>query len=712
MTRLKRRALQLFIVLPILVAAASWLILTWLHNPMRGLPRIIEPQSGSLDDWQAFGGTWVVKHGAIRNDSDERGAKIVTGSPYWKNYSIQADIELLGSEGDAGLIVRSSDEQAGVDAYNGYYAGLRDWENQFRSDDSLILGKANYEYTELQHVRLPSGVIPFRWYHLKLLVYGCHIVASVTWPLHSNKTYTASALDRGCYMRGRVGLRSYASGGVWKNIRILPATKADMLRMLAIPPPPLSHVNELTSRPIAIPAPPAPNLSTVSQLRLMSAYSSHPVTIRGVVIATTPQLYIEDAIGGAAVQTSNPVLLKIGDDVQATGLVSPGSFSPQLRDATVHVLWASTPIPPVFVTSSQAATGAFAATFIEVRGLLQSKSIRPNNSLVLHLREGQQTFQAILYGKQFASLYHKLKPGSILAVRGVCVVSSSYTHNLTPFALLLRSGGDLAVLAGPPWWTSRHLTEIAVAVFLLLILIHYLHLRMEHWRMRAVLDERGRLAHEMHDTLAQSFAGIGFQLEALCNHLPPHGEARDNLNIARDLVRYSHEEARRNIAALRPENLASLGLVVALKRYADSKLSAGQVMVIAEGSDAALTLPPALADTFFRIGQEALANSIRHAHPSVIIIRLRIINNTVEFTIHDNGSGFDPSTTATGFGLAGMRKRAEMLSAQFTITASSNGGTAVIVQASLPPTLTWKTIHLYSWTYLKGLLSHGPDHVS
>ncbi len=713
MKRSTRRGLQALGTALILAAASAWLVVAWLHNPSRGLPRTFALQTGSLDNWQSFGGTWNVTHGAMRNDSDERGAKILTGSRYWKNYSIEADMELLGAEGDAGLIVRSSDEQTGVDAYKGYYAGLRGRESQISTDDSLILGKAGYEYTEFQHIPLPDGVVPFRWYHLKLLVYGCHIVASVTWPLHSGRTYTTSAVDPHCYTHGRVGLRSYASGGVWKNIRVLPATKSDMEKMLAVPPPPpLPPGKRTPPPPIATTEPPAPNLTTINRLRLMPAGSSRATTIRGVVIATAPRLYIEDSTGGAAVDASKAIPLKIGDEVQATGLVSPGTFSPVLRHAIVRLLWASTPIPPVFATSSQAATGAFDATFVEVRGLLQSKSYNRAHALVLHLRAGQQTFQALLYGEQAASLYEKLKPGSLLAVQGVCVVDPLYTHNLTPFALLLRSGGDLDILHGPPWWTPQHLIELTIAVFLLLFFIQYLHSRMEHWRMRAVLDERGRLAHEMHDTLAQSFAGIGFQLEALRNQLPSDGDACRHLNIARDLVRYSHEEARRNVASLRPEFLASLGLVAALKRFADGRLTVGKVQVLAEGNDDALTLPPGLADTLFRIGQEAIANAVRHAHPSVIAIYLHIVNGTVEFVVQDDGIGFDQSTATTGFGLEGMRRRAEMISARFNINSSSENGTTVMVHASLPPSLTWKTVLLYTWTHLKELLLHGFDHAA
>jgi len=708
----RRFLLHASVVLLAAAGAAFWAVFAWRSNPQRGLPSHITLRSGDLENWHAFGGTWIVEHGTIRNDSDERGAKIVTGSPYWKNYSIQADLQLLGSEGDAGLIIRSSDEQTGVDAYKGYYAGLRGRESQISTDESLVLGKADYQYTEVQHVRLPAGVVPFRWYHLKLLVYDCHIVASVTWPLHSGRTYTASTSDPGCYTKGRIGLRSYASGGVWKNIRILPATRADLQKMLAVrPPAPLSHGGDQPPLAQAAP-PPAPNLSNVSQLRLMPPRPEGTATIRGVVIATIPHIYIEDATGGAAIDAANHVPLKIGDEVQASGLVSPGAFSPSLHDATVHVLWASTPNPPVFVTSSQAAAGTFAATFIEVSGVLQSKGLGPDHSLILRLRQGHQDFQALLYGEQTTSLYQNLKAGSLVAVRGVCVVTPDYTRNLTPFALLLRSGGDLVVLSGPPWWSPRHLIEITALAFLFLLLIQYLHLHMERWRLRAVLDERGRLAHEMHDTLAQSFAGIGFQLEALRDELPDQGRARTHLDIARDLVRYSHEEARRNIASLRPESLASLGLVEALKRFAESKLSYGNIQVVAEGNEAARSLPPAFADTLLRIGQEAIANSIRHAHPSVITIRLDVVASAVTFSIHDNGAGFDQPVSGSGYGLDGMRKRAEMISAQLTIASTPTQGTIIIVHANLPFAVSWKTLHRHTWNHLKEFVLRGARHAS
>ncbi len=90
-----------------------------------------------------MGGTWELVNGTMRNESDERGAKLLTGSPYWRDYSIEADVDLLGNSGDAGLIIRSSNEEEGVNSYSGYYAGIR------TLDSALVLGRAEHGWMEV-----------------------------------------------------------------------------------------------------------------------------------------------------------------------------------------------------------------------------------------------------------------------------------------------------------------------------------------------------------------------------------------------------------------------------------------------------------------------------------------------------------------------------------------------------------------------------------
>ena len=205
--------------------------------------------------------------------------------------------------------------------------------------------------------------------------------------------------------------------------------------------------------------------------------------------------------------------------------------------------------------------------FIQVEGYLRRKSIASDGKLVLDLESGPQAFRALMNPGRSASHLQKVVLGSLLRLRGVCVVGSKYTGDLTPFVLLVRSTEDVEIAAGPPSSdTTGTLIPAGIALFLIAAAANHMYVRAKHWRLRAVLEERGRLAHEIHDTLAQSFAGIGFQLEAIRNSMPSNVPALERqVDLACDLVRQSHEEARRSIASLRPESLQSAGLLSALE---------------------------------------------------------------------------------------------------------------------------------------------------
>jgi signal transduction histidine kinase len=707
-----RRALAGLIVGGAVAALAVLATLAYLHSSRRGLPYRDSFAAGTSDEWETFGGTWGVYQDGVRNDSDERGAKLMTGSPYWRDYSLEADVKLLGEDGDAGLIVRSSDEEQGVDSYSGYYAGLR------TRDNRLALGRANHGWQEDKTAPMPESVQAFQWYHLKVLAYGCHIVASATFPLNSSNTTTVAMTDRDCLKSGRIGLRSYSSGGIWRNVQARPATLADLRAMLAqvrTLPDPHSRTDmtmfgsgSLPSHVEMEPALPEAAVQSISSLRLAPSSHTTRSTIRGVVSLTAPVLYVQDSTGGAAVIPDASPPLKVGDEVEITGRVDVGDFSTTLRDATIRLLWARTPVPPISVTASQVATGSFAAMFVELDGYLRSKEHGPGNTLVLNLDDHQQSFHAIVNEGRGELLFRKLKPNSLLRLRGVCVVNPGYTHNVTPFVLLLGSTSDVEVVAGPPWWTTPHLVAIGFAVLLLTLIGHFIYSRVEHWKLRAILEERERLAHEMHDTLAQSFAGLGFQLQAIRNRLPDNIPAvHQQLDLACDLVRHSHEEARRSIGALRPEALEPVALASALEHCARKMVEGGAVVIEASQTGDPRPIPIRIANALFRIGQEAIANSVRHARPTRIGISICYAKDTVLLAIDDDGAGFISSRETKGFGLRGMRNRAAAISAPFEIASSLDGGTRVLVTAPLPPRLTMNTWPTYLWKRLWEYRLHG-----
>lgn len=716
MTSPIRRCLLLALAIACVLGVAVLLVWTSRHSPMRGLPYHDSFASGKADEWKALGGTWELVSGAMRNDSDERGAKLLTGSTYWRNYSIEADVMLLGKSGDAGLVLRSNNEEEGVDSYAGYYAGLRN------VDSSLVLGRASYGWTEGKNKldSIQGGIEPLRWYHLKLLAYQCQIVAAVSVPSQVDVTSIAIT-DKHCITSGRVGLRSYSSGGVWRNVVVRAATRENLMTMLGevpnheaftMQPSPGENPENLSFYPLAGQGEKralrfSPNAQPIDSLRLSSYSNTGIATVRGVVILTSPALFVQDPTGGVFVPHANSPPLKVGDEVEVSGEVHPGNFSSSLEHATVRVLWAHTPMPAMSVTASQAATGAFDANFIELEGLLRAKSYGPDNTFVFDFDAGPQTFRAIMNRGRGDILFKNIKLNSLLRMRGICVVDSGYTRNITPFVLLLRSTDDLKVLAGPPWGSVGHLIAVAIGFLIFAFALSFLYSRAERWRLSAVFEERERLAHEMHDTLAQSFAGIGFQLEAIRGGVPDDfSTTHQQLDLASDLVRHSHEEARRSIATLRPESLQSGDLIMALGCCASRMVEGGDITVVTTYSGDQRTLPLRSTDTLYRIGQEAIANAVRHARSTAITISIEYQEKLVRLLVADDGVGFTPAGELRGFGLQGMRKRAADISATLQILSTPGHGTRVEITVSLPRHITILSWPQVLWEHLTERLSN------
>jgi signal transduction histidine kinase len=685
------------------LSAGAWLI--YQRSPNHGLPYTDSFQTGSSEEWTAYGGTWRAAQGAMRNESDERGAKLMTGSPWWRDYTITTDVELLGQQGDAGVILRGSNEEQGVDSYDGYYVGLRS------NDGSLIIGLAQYGWLQLAGTPVPGGVRPFHWYRLRATVRGCRISAVAVDSATGHTTSLSVDDHKTCFQQGRIGIRSHSSGGAWKNFSVAEAGAADLS-----PAPETLAAGRIATIPYAIDEPVlngpeggnsgktgsaegnAPKFvpaDTIASLKL-DRRKGRTTVLRGTVVLTSPRLYVQDTTGGAAVVGPELPDLKLGDEVEAEGEVELRGYSLTLQNAHVRLLWARAPLPPVSVTASQAATGAYDAMFIEVDGVLARHSTSPDGSLQLDLTSSGQSFRAVVDpGRNRASL-RNLAAQSRLRIRGVCVVDPEFTGNLHPFFLLVPSADDIEVLAGPPWWSARSLALFGLGAVIVFLLGLLLYIRADHWRLQAVLDERERIAHEMHDSLAQSFVGIGFQLQAIGNGpLRDIPEVNHQLELASELVRHSHEEARRSLMTLRRGFLVAEPLHTALERFARRIVECGSVEVRLNVSGEENGLPLALKDGLFRIGLEAIANSLRHGSPTLITINMEYGATAVSMVIQDNGIGFEMAAPTRGFGLEGMRKRAEGIAATLEVTSSPGQGTRVLVTAPVPSRLPLARVARY-----------------
>src|SRR5918998_3890078 len=209
-------------------------------------------------------------------------------------------------------------------------------------------------------------------------------------------------------------------------------------------------------------------------------------------------------------------------------------------------------------------------------------------------------------------------------------------------------------------------------------------------RQAGVLRERQRMAHEIHDTLAQGFTSIVMNLEAAEGAMPPNTDrARHHLDQARLTARESLTEARRLVWALRPEALENASLPEALKRLAERWRGESNIIVDVATTGTPCPLPSDLEATLFRVAQEALSNVRKHARgASRVALTLSYMRDTVALDARDDGAGFDPDREAGkvrdrnsgGFGLNGVRERVEGVGGTLSIESAPGEGSTLAVE--------------------------------
>jgi PAS domain S-box-containing protein len=200
-------------------------------------------------------------------------------------------------------------------------------------------------------------------------------------------------------------------------------------------------------------------------------------------------------------------------------------------------------------------------------------------------------------------------------------------------------------------------------------------------RQSAVTAERNRMARDIHDTLAQGFTGVIVQLEAVEEAMSRNQavKASGHLDRAGELARESLREARRSVQALRPQALEEKQLSEALKDLIGRMTSGTTVRAEFTLRGEQQKLPPEWETNLLRIGQEVLTNVLRHARASEFNVLLVFDGREIHLDLRDNGCGFDPQRRHEGFGLQGMRERAEGMGGQLTIQSAAGKGTAISI---------------------------------
>ncbi len=242
----------------------------------------------------------------------------------------------------------------------------------------------------------------------------------------------------------------------------------------------------------------------------------------------------------------------------------------------------------------------------------------------------------------------------------------------------------------PQFWETAWFRALCVAAVLAgAWAIYQLRLRQIRSRFGLVLEERARLAREIHDTLAQGFVGISSQLDAVAMCMPEDATpARSYLDMARRMARHSLTEARRSVMDLRASALEGQDLAAAIESGTRLLTAGSGVEVAVEVTGTWVRLPEEMEQHLLRIVQEAVTNALKHAGASRIGVSLHQEAQNLHLRIADNGRGFDPqnvfSSQAGHFGVIGMRERAERLGGKLRFASNPGEGTEVEVTVPLP----------------------------
>ena len=423
--------------------------------------------------------------------------------------------------------------------------------------------------------------------------------------------------------------------------------------------------------------------------------SPHRVRVRGVVSYQQPgrAFFLQNNGMGLRVLTQQNTPLEVGDLVDVIGFPAVGDSAPILEDAVFHRVGAA-PVADPLILDLTIPWEQYDGALVTTDATLLQMETRPDGQHLM-LQRDSFIFEATLEPRSPLDRVPPVRLNSKLRLTGICLVRNGGLWAIPQsFRMLLRSPQDVAILHAPPWWNLRRalwLLGILTAVLLLLLAGTFFLSRKVREQMLvirqklqhgAVLEERNRIARELHDTLEQELAGITMQLDLAVDcfrQAPP--VALSALESARNMSRHSMAEARRSVWDLRCDLLEQGDLPSALGQIVRPLVPGDEAKIDVTVTGTPARLPGRIEMNLLRIGQEAVANAIKHGHASLIEIDLHYHPDRVTLKIADDGRGFspDPASPSGHFGLLDMRERAEAIGSRLQIDSAPGQGACVTV---------------------------------
>lgn len=492
----------------------------------------------------------------------------------------------------------------------------------------------------------------------------------------------AEVLFRGC------ATSLYNHRAEFRGARIIVSRPEDFI-ILRAPP----------KDPFAIAETPLDQLMSYSPLQK----NLHRHKVQGVVTLVHPGslIYIQNNSRALCIHTAdtNALHLVCGDLVECVGIPTTARDFVELDDARVRKIEHRQPLEPKEITLNNLISNMSFPRFninkTDYEGMLISLTAtileieEPNNShqRIFFKADNRTTF-AYSEKPLSGALLKKLKHKPVVQLTGICSLTMERGLPLQTqpapmdIKLLLRDEGDIAIIPETKWLTPERIHELQIAGGILLVcfaitisalLIKIMRYRRQKVSMQMVLEERKRIAADIHDTLEQSIAGVVMQLKAASQTLPPEAETASGfIQLASQMIATAKVDLRNSIWNLRSLSMKHQSLHERVQSIVKTIPSIRFTVDLTPLN----SLSEINKVHLFSIIQESLANTIKHSHAKEV----KITATPTSLQIQDDGRGFDPSEIPYGrFGLAGMKERCLKIGATLTIHPTPGQGTTITV---------------------------------
>jgi signal transduction histidine kinase len=431
------------------------------------------------------------------------------------------------------------------------------------------------------------------------------------------------------------------------------------------------------------------------------------VRVQGVVTLSWPgpAIFLQDPTGGLEVHPRVPLTdLAPGTRVDVAGYLLPILQAPVLEDVVVRKLEPSAPPPPVRLLPDELFHALGNRQLVEIQANFLGRAEASSNCLALALQAGSHFLTALLDTPAHAGFPEGLKAGCALSLKGVCRAEEAAPGVDPVVNLLLRSPLDLKIIGQPPTTdkvglqaltTAAILTSVGLALALwfiqkqrreterLLQLQATLQAEMlqGEQQLRRSMEERERIARDLHDDIIQSIYAVGLNLED-CRRVARQAreQVEPRLESAIHALNSTIRSVRGFIAGLEPKVLNGHEFKAALKSLALTSGDGSSQFQIDVDPAGANGLTSTQATQLLHIAKEAMSNSLRHAQAPVVAVSLRLVAGGARLEIRDNGIGFNPAAAdGPGHGLRNMNTRAREIGANLQIISASGQGCRILV---------------------------------